>query len=197
MNRPSVDLARMKTPWSMKTKVKRGLWNLVQALLFRPSPKGLGKSWRVFLLRSFGAQIGPGCLILPSVKVLCPWNMNLGRGVVIGADVDFYSFAEIRIGDNAMVSQRTFLCTGTHDFTDPTYPLTYQPIEIGANAWVASECFVGPGVKIGAGSVVAARSVVVKDLPEWMVCAGQPCRPLKPRELRTEEECLSSRPTYE
>ncbi|MCG9893931.1 MAG: hypothetical protein MH204_00465 [Fimbriimonadaceae bacterium] len=190
MSRREVDLSRSITGWSIQTKLKRGLWDLVQAILFRPTPKLFFWGWRAGLLRLFGARLGRNVKIHPRAKILVPWNLDFGENVVIGADVDVYSFAKITIGDNGMVSQRTFLCTGSHDPGDPILPLIFEPIEIGANAWVAAECFVGPGRRIGEGSVVAARSVVVKDLPDWMICAGHPCRPLKPRDLRAEDDIV-------
>jgi putative colanic acid biosynthesis acetyltransferase WcaF len=183
-SRPQVDLSQSRTPWSRKMKIKRLLWEVVQATLFRPTPKLVFWGWRAALLRLFGATLGEGFRIHGSVKVLMPWNLECGRNVVIGANVDLYNFAKVTIGDNAMVSQRTFLCTGSHDASDPTLPLIYQPIEIGAQAWVASEVFIGPGRRVGEGAVVAARSVVIKDIPDWMICAGHPCVPLKPRTLK-------------
>jgi putative colanic acid biosynthesis acetyltransferase WcaF len=176
-----IDLTQMKTPWPLKVKVKRGIWLLVQAVLFRPTFKNLCRSWRVFLLRLFGAEIGAGCLILPSAKILMPWKLKMGDGAVIGADVDVYNFDTIELGTMAMVSQRSFLCTGSHDYEDPHMPLTFAPIYIGSEAWVSAECFVGPGVTIGNGAVLAARTVAVKDVPEWMICGGNPCREIKPR----------------
>lgn len=171
----------------MRVKIKRGIWLLVRAVLFRPTPKRLGNGWRVAILRMFGAKIGKGTLVLPTVKVLIPWNLELGDGAVIGADADIYNFAKITIEANAMVSQRTFLCTGSHDHTHPHLPLTYAPITVKSEAWVAAECFVSPGVTIGSGAVIAARSVVTKDMPEWMICGGHPCKPLKPRVMQGEE----------
>lgn len=180
------DLTKSITPWPLKVKLKRKLWEIVSALLFKPSPKRMGAQWRVFLLRSFGAKIGEQCFIMSSVKILQPWMLELGDGSVIGADADIYNFARIKIGKMSMVSQRTFLCTGSHDHADPHLPLVFEPITIGDEVWVASECFVGPGRTIGSGTVVAARSVVVRDLPEWMICAGHPCKPLKPRVMNSE-----------
>lgn len=181
--RGQVDLSRSVTPWSAGMKARRLVWEIVRPLFFRLTPKWLFWRWRRFLLVLFGARLGEGVKIHPSARVLMPWNLVCGSNVVIGADVDVYNFCPITIGDNAMVSQRTFLCTGSHDPTDPHLPLIFSPIEIGAQAWVASECFVGPGRRIGEGAVIAARSVVTKDMPDWMICAGHPCKPIKERTL--------------
>ena len=80
-----------------------------------------------------------------------------------------------------MVSQGVHLCTGSHDYESDNFQLFARPISIGADAWVCSEAFVGPGVSIAAGAVIGARSVVTRDQAAWMVCAGNPCRPIKPR----------------
>lgn len=186
-----VDLSQSITPWSAGMKIKRLIWEVVRPLFFRPTPKWVFWRWRRLLLVLFGAKLGPGVKIHQSARVLMPWNLICGRNVVIGADVDVYNFSPITIGDNAMVSQRTFLCTGSHDASDPHLPLTFAPIEIGAQAWVASECFIGPGRRIGEGAVVAARSVVTKDMPDWMICAGHPCKPLKERVLKDQSEAES------
>lgn len=175
------DLTKSITPWPLKVKLKRKAWEIVQATLFRWSPKRMGAGWRVWLLRCFGAEIGTGCFIMSSAKILQPWRLRLGDGSILGADADIYNFEWIIIGKMSMVSQRTFLCTGSHDYADPHLPLTFQPITIGDEVWIASECFVSPGRTIGNGAVVAARSVVTKDLPEWMICGGHPCKPLKQR----------------
>lgn len=179
---------KQPSSWPLSVKIKRRLWEIVWFVLFRPTPKRLCNGWRIMLLRSFGAEVGPDCYVLGSVKVLQPWHLRLGAGVTIGNDVDVYNFTQISIGDRSVVSQRTFLCTGSHDYTQDGLPLTYAPIAIGKDCWVASECFVGPGINIDDGAVIAARSVVTKDMPAWMVCAGHPCKPLKARELKSIHE---------
>jgi len=72
---------------------------------------------------------------------------------------------------------------GTHDYTKEGFPLITMPIVIGDYVWLAAESFIHPGITIGTGAVIGARSVVTKDMPEWMVCAGHPCKPLKERIL--------------
>lgn len=118
------------------------------------------------------------------VKVWAPWNLNVGEEAGIADGVILYTMAPIVIGRRAVISQGAHLCAGTHDYEDPGFRLYAEPITIGDDAWVCAEAFVHPGVTIGAGAVIGARSVVTKSMPDWMVCAGHPCRPLKPREMR-------------
>ncbi|MBX3112202.1 MAG: hypothetical protein KF857_09350 [Fimbriimonadaceae bacterium] len=174
------------TPWPRSVKVRRLAWMCFHALVFRVGVKWFGKEWRARLLRLWGAQIGENTNIAPSVKILQPWRLVVGDWTSLAEDVEVYNFDWVRLGDQTVVSQRTYLCTGTHDFTDPTMPLTFKPITIGSECWIAAEAFIGPGVVVGDRTVVGARSVVVKDLPPGMVCAGHPCKPLKPRVVRAE-----------
>src|SRR5690606_13305541 len=97
-----------------------------------------------------------------------------------------YSMASIRIGADAVVSQRAHLCAGTHDVDDPHFQLKAMPIEIGAGAWVATEAFVGPGVVIGRGAVLGARGVTVKNLDSWGIYAGNPARFIRSRQRHQE-----------
>lgn len=169
--------------YSLTNRVQRSVWGVAYALLFRPSPRPL-HGWRSFLLRCFGAKVGRGVCVYGTAKIWAPWNLELGDYSSIGDEAICYSMAKVTLGEKAVVSQGSHLCTGTHDYTSPIFQLYALPITIGERAWVCAECFVGPGVSIGAGAVIAARSVVTKDVPEWMVCAGAPCRPIKPRVMR-------------
>lgn len=175
-----VDLSRMAPKWSKKMKARRALWQWFAQPILMKQPI-MGTRWRNMVLRWFGAKIGNGCYVAKSVSILMPWNLEMGDVSIIGPRTSVYNFAPIKIGAQSCVSQDVTLCTGTHDFEDVPFPLIYFPITIGNSAWVAAQAFVCPGVTIGDGVVVGARSVVTKDLPEWMVCAGNPCKPLKPR----------------
>ncbi|MBX3114294.1 MAG: WcaF family extracellular polysaccharide biosynthesis acetyltransferase [Fimbriimonadaceae bacterium] len=183
MSEPSgqIDLTKSKTKWSKSIIIRRILWGICWTLLFRPSPKFFFNGWRNALLRLFGAKVGANVKIHNTVKILYPWELEIGDGSWIGWDVDVYNYARVKIGRMSVVSQYTYLCTGTHDFEDPTFPLTFQPITIGDQAWVAAKCFVAPGVIIGDGTIIASASVVTKDMPEWQICAGNPCKPIKER----------------
>ena len=161
------------------------LWWIVEAFLFHPSPQVL-YGWRRFLLRLFGARIGRGVLIRPSASVTYPWKLTIGDWSWIGDSVTLYSLGEIVIGENAVVSQHCYLCTGSHDYSRPTFDIFALPINIASEAWVASHVFVGPGVTVGRGAVVGACSVVLKDVPPGMICAGNPLKILRVRPTQSE-----------
>lgn len=99
----------------------------------------------------------------------------------LGPRVNCYSMALVSLGERAIVSQGAYLCTGTHDYSSESFQLIARPIRIGSDAWVCAEAFLGPGVVIGDGAVIAARAVVSRSQPAWTVCAGNPAQAIKPR----------------
>ncbi len=156
------------------------LWWLVQATLFAWSPQFLF-GWRSFLLRLFGANIGRKVFLRPSVRVTYPWKLTIKDYAQIGDDVELYTLGEIQIGAHSVISQRCYLCTGSHDYTRPTFDIYTRPILIADQVWLAGDVFVAPGVEIGEGALVGARSTVLHSLPGGMICYGNPARPVKPR----------------
>jgi putative colanic acid biosynthesis acetyltransferase WcaF len=155
-------------------------WWLVESLLFRLSPQPL-HGWRRFLLRAFGARIGHGVVLQPTVRTVYPWKLRVGDRSWIGDDVALYSLAPITIGSDSVISQRSYLCGGKHDSINVTFDTVAEPITIGDQVWVAADVFVGQGVTIGDGAVVGARSTVLSDLPAGMICFGPPAVAVKPR----------------
>lgn len=177
-----VDLLKSNHRKSKAEIVRRVLWASTWALTCRWTPRVLNP-WRIAVLRLFGARLGRRVLIFGSVRIDMPWNLEIGNFSAVGRRTWLYNFGRIRIGSNTIVSQDCTICTATHDQTRADLPLFWRDILIGDEAWVAAECFVMPGVEIGTGCVVGARSLVTKDLPEWTVCVGNPCRPIKERKL--------------
>lgn len=169
--------------FSLRNRTGRVVWNLASILLFRFSPRPC-HGWRRMVLRMFGAKIGKGCHIYPGVKIWAPWNLICHEEAGVGDGAILYNQAPITLGRRSVVSQGTHLCTGTHDYESPGFELYAKPITVGDHAWIAAECFVHPGVTIGEGAVIGARSVVLRDMPAWTVCAGNPCIPMKPRAIR-------------
>jgi len=166
--------------FSLRNRIARLVWGWVYIIFFRFSPKPLHE-WRSFLLRLFGAKVGKGVHVYPGVKIWAPWNLVLDDECGIANGAILYSQDKISIGYRAVISQGAHICAGTHDYRKRGFPLTTKPILIGAESWVAAEAFVHPGVKIGEGSVIGARSVVTKDMPAWMICAGFPCKAIVER----------------
>ena len=178
-----IHAARDARPYSNREYLGRALWALMTPL-YRCSPRLLF-GWRRFLLRCFGAKVGRAVHIDPSARIEIPWNLDIGDGAAIGAHAWIYSLGPVRIGPRATISHRAHLCAGTHDYTDPALPLLRTGLSIGAEAWVCSDAFVGPGVTVGDGAVVGAAAVAMRDVPAWSVVAGNPARFVKTRELRT------------
>ena len=185
-----LDLKNYKNRHSLGSKIARALWNVVWLLLFRPTPDRRHEVfvvWRRFLLRLFGAKVGAHCAIRNTVRVWAPWNLELDDWVAISEECDVYNVDKIRIAARATISRGAFLCCAGHDIESPIMELTYSPITIGHDAWVAARAIVLPGVTIGEGAVVAAGSVVTKDVEAWTVVGGNPAKFIKKRALKDEE----------
>ena len=168
-------------PLSFGDRAMRTLWACTSALLFRRSPKPL-HAWRRWLLRRFGATVGASVRIYPTVKIWAPWRLVIRDRAVVGYYVDCYNCATITIEEDAVISQYSLLCGGTHDYRVRDFPLIAKPIVIRRYAWVCADSFVGPGVVIGEGAIVGARSSVFRDVAPWTVVAGNPARFLKKRD---------------
>lgn len=181
-----VNLLKSKSHWSMKIKIARAIWRLFQIVLFwRGSPRLLSPL-RVLALRLFGAKIGKKVLIMGGVRVWCPWNLSIGDYTAIGSDVEIYNFGLVYIGTQTVVSQYSYICTASHRYQLTNMPLYWESIELGSQVWIAAGAFISPGVKIGEGAVVGAKSVVTRSVSSWTVVAGNPAKHIKNRELRTE-----------
>jgi len=178
-----IDLYKVRSSTPLKIKLLRAMWGLFQIPFWAHTPKALSPL-RILLLRLFGAKIGPACNVGAGVKVWIPWNLTMGERSAIGFGAEIYNFAPVEIGGHVVISQYTYVCTSTHDYSHPHFPLVSQPIRIESQAWVASGCLISPGVTIGEGAVIGARSLVTRSMPAWMVCAGSPCRPIKKRVIQ-------------
>jgi putative colanic acid biosynthesis acetyltransferase WcaF len=158
-------------------------WWFVQAIAFPLSPHPFN-AIRIGILKLFGARIGKGVLIRPTARFTYPWKVEIGDYSWIGDDVVLYSLDRIHIGQHCVISQKSYLCTGSHDIQDQAFGLKTAPIIIGNGVWIAADCFIAPGVKIGSNTVVGARSSIFNDLPAEQVCLGTPCRPRSLRKVR-------------
>ena len=119
-------------------------------------------SFRRWLLRRFGAVVGKGVVIRSRVNITFPWRIEIGDHVWIAEEVLILSLAKVTIGSHVCISQRAFLCTGSHDFKQQGFDLITQPITIEPHSWIAATAFVGPGANVPQGTLVKAGSVVTR-----------------------------------
>ncbi len=152
---------------------KEAIWVLVKWAFFLnsfPWPSAI----RVALLRIFGAKIGVGVVIRANVNVSYPWRLTLGDDVWLGEEVMILSLAPVAVESSVCISQRAFLCTGSHDFRSEKFNLVTKPITVRGGSWIAAQAFIAPGVEIGAGSMVSAGSVVLENVAPKTIVRGNP-----------------------
>jgi putative colanic acid biosynthesis acetyltransferase WcaF len=154
------------------------LWLIAKGLFFShgwPVPSAV----KVALLRAFGASVGQGVVIRSHVNITFPWRFSCGDHVWIGDEVMILSLAEVRLGSHVCLSQRAFLCTGSHDHTKATFDLITRPIEVREGCWVGAQAFVGPGVTLQENTVCAAGAIVVRDAGPNELIGGNPARRIR------------------
>ncbi len=166
--------------FAFRVRLVRLIWMIVWFLFASWTPRHLA-FWRRALLRFFGAKIGTGSDVRGSAKVWFPPNLIMADRAVLAGGVNCYNQALVTVESGAIVSQGAYLCCGTHNIDDELFQLEVRPITIGKNSWIASEAFVGPGVTVGEGAVLAARGAAFSDLQEWTVYRGNPAVSVKKR----------------
>lgn len=179
--RVDVSANRAAQKWSRKEILGRILWTLF-GVLFTFSPRPLW-FWRNAMLRVFGAKVGKNVRFHPSARITIPWNLEVGDDVGIGDRANLYALGKIKIDNRATISQGAHLCAGSHDHLDPKMTLRKDPINIGEDAWVCAEAFIGPGVSVGDRAIVGARAVVTKTVSVDAIVVGNPANTVGTREL--------------
>lgn len=180
MDYQNLQLFKVSNSFRGRSKYIVQLWWIINSTLFRWSPQ-VSYGWRRFLLRLFGAKIGTRVLIRASVKVTYPWKVSIGDYSWIGDDCVLYSLGEINIGKNVAVAHKVYFNTGGHNYTKPSFDIFSKPVVIEDQCWITNDVYIAPGVIIGRGTVVGARSSVLKSLPSGKICVGSPAKPIKER----------------
>jgi len=179
-----VDLSLYKNKLSKKNKIIRFIWYITWCLLATPFPRRIGNKWKIILLRLFGAKIHNKAVIYSSVRIYMPWNLEMEEYACLSPDVDCYNVDKVVVGANSTVSQKTYLCTASHDITKVDNPLITSPIIIEDQVWVGASSYIGMGVTIKQGAVVGATASVYKDVDPWTVVGGNPSKFIKNRVVK-------------
>ena len=138
-------------------------------------------TFKIWILRRFGAQIGQQVFVKPGVRVKFPWRLSVGDYVWIGENTWLDNVAKISISSHVCLSQDVYLCTGNHDWSHPDFQLIPAEIHIEEGSWLAARAVIGPGVTVGQGAVLCLGSVTGRSLQPMTIYAGNPAQPVKQR----------------
>lgn len=161
---------------------KRISWYLVSMLFFRtafPWPTKI----KVLLLRIYGAKIGKGVVLKPSILIKYPWFLSIGDFTWLGELVWIDNLVNVSIGSNACVSQGAMLLTGNHNYKKSSFDLMTKPIVLEDGVWIGARSTVCPGVKCGSHAVLSVGSVATSNLKTYSVYSGNPATEVKTREI--------------
>lgn len=172
----------LQPAFAASNRARRLMWNVCRVLLYRPSPRPL-HAWRAFLLRRFGAVLGPECHFYPRSRVWAPWNLQCDDAVGVADGAEIYNPAPVHLGSHAILSQDAYVCGATHDYDDPRFPLLAYEMRLGPYSWVCARASVAPGVCLGEGAVLGLGSVATRDLEPWTIYAGVPAVKIKTRKV--------------
>tara|TARA_R110002020_G_scaffold417571_1_gene626727 strand:- start:30722 stop:31282 length:561 start_codon:yes stop_codon:yes gene_type:complete len=171
---PSIGLDRKAT------KIKEIIWYISKMIFFLtafPYPS----SFKRFVLRIFGAQIGKNVLIKPRVNIHMPWKLKIGNNVWIGEEVFILNFEVLTVGSDVCISQRAFLCCGNHDYSIPSFPYRNEPITLKDGCWIGASCFVAPGTIVEQNAILSAGSMAKGILEKEFIYIGNPAFKVKKR----------------
>ena len=163
-------------------KLYRLSWRIISLFFFKPFSLPLFNGWRIFLLKCFGASLKDNCTVYASTYIPSPRNLIMGRHSTLGPEVKLH-IGKTVIGNKVTVSQRTYLCSATHETSSLNIPFIAGEIIIKDFSWIAAEAFIMTNITIGEGAIVGARAAVFKDVADWTIVGGNPAKFLKKREI--------------
>lgn len=129
------------------------------------------------ILKSFGN----GSSIARHVHLVSPWNISIGKNVVINRNVTLDGRSGLIIDDNTDVGEYVSIWTLQHDIDDPHHSTKGDSTYIGDHCWLAPHTIVLPGVRVARGTVAATSSVITKSTNENVLVAGIPAKEIKAR----------------
>ncbi len=145
-------------------------------------------------LKLIGVKIGKGSFLMKRCYMMSPWLIQVGEHSHINRDCTIDARGGISIGNSVSISHAVKLMTGSHDIQHKNFPGIYAKICIEDYAWLGVGCIILKGVTIGKGAVVAAGSVVTKDVPAFTVVGGIPAHKIKDRKQQLDYQCIWEEP---
>jgi len=173
--------------------VKRTLWYFTNHMIFNHGllPFNFIK---VIMLKLFGAKIGKGVHIKPSVNIKYPWHLELGNHVWIGEKVWIDNLTLVKVENNVCISQGAMLLTGNHNYKIPTFDLRVEEIVLGEGVWIGANAIVCPGIKCNSHSVLTVNSVATRNLDAFGIYQGNPAIKVKNRIIAEESHISPQKP---
>jgi len=164
-------------------KFKQACWLLINAVFIKSSwlPFMAIKIW---LLKLFGAKIGKGLIIKPSVTIKFPWKLEIGEHVWLGEKSWIDNLDFVHIGNNVCISQGAMLLTGNHDYTLPSFDYKNAPIILEDGVWIGAKSIVCPGVICKSHAILSVGSVATKNLETYTIYQGIPAKEVRKRKMK-------------
>ncbi|MFP5040685.1 WcaF family extracellular polysaccharide biosynthesis acetyltransferase [Parasediminibacterium sp. JCM 36343] len=179
----TTDFNKYNNSWYQPSgTLKRGLWFLVNVFFFNNGLAGFNKL-KLLLLKAFGASVGTGVVIKPSVNIKYPWFLTIGNNVWIGEAVWIDNLTHVIIGNNVCLSQGAMLLTGNHNYSKQSFDLIIGEIKLEDGVWIGAKAIVCPGITCYSHSVLAAASVANKSLEAYSIYQGNPAVKVRVRKI--------------
>ena len=177
------DLSHYDNSWyNPGRRLKRLIWYFINVLFFI-NPLNPFSGVKVFLLRLFGAKIGIGVNIKPSVSVKYPWLLEIGDYTWIGENVWIDNLAKVKIGCNVCISQGAMLLCGNHNYKKATFDLMIGNITIEDGSWICAQAKECPGIIVHTHAVLCVASIANRDLEAYKIYQGNPAKEVKVRDI--------------
>lgn len=180
----ATDLSKFNNSWYQvgASYPKQFIWYFVNVLFFKSSFNPFS-SLKVALLRAFGAKVGRGVVIKPSVNIKYPWKLSIGDYSWIGEEVWIDNLDQVKIGANCCISQGALLLCGSHNYRESAFGLKIKPITLEDGVWIGAKSVVLQGVTCRSHSILSAYSVAAKELEVYTIYRGNPALKTQIREI--------------
>lgn len=178
------DLSKYNNSWYNpgRSFIVCALWYITNILVIKNSLNPFSY-FKILTLRFFGAKIGKGVVIKPSVNIKYPWKLAIGNYSWIGENVWIDNLSEVVIGNNCCISQGAMLLCGNHDYSKETFDLFVKPIVLEDGVWIGAKAVITPGTVSRSHSMITTSSVSKGEMKEFTIYRGNPAIEIRRRNI--------------